>query len=46
MNIDPEMLIKILDGATEFLMKFMGISLPDIIGQLQPLIQAIIALFA
>ncbi|HZK39575.1 MAG TPA: hypothetical protein VFD23_05435 [Clostridia bacterium] len=46
MDLDPEMLIKILEGATEFLMKFLGISLPDIIGQLQPIIQAIIALFA
>lgn len=46
MNIDPEMLLQILDTATEFLMKYLGISLPDIIGQLQPVIQAIIALFA
>ncbi|NLX93997.1 MAG: hypothetical protein GXZ02_09090 [Clostridiales bacterium] len=46
MNIDPEMLLKILEDATVFLMKFFGISLPDIIAQLQPLIQAIIALFA
>ncbi len=46
MDIDPEMLIKLLDGATEVLMKLLGISLPDIIGQLQPIIQAIIALFA
>ncbi len=46
MNLDPEMLLKILEGATEFLMNFFGISLPDIIAQLQPLIQAIIAMTA
>jgi len=43
--MSPEVLNQILETATA-IFKFFGISLPDIIAQLQPVLETIIALFA
>jgi hypothetical protein len=42
--MSPELFNQILAGATDFF-KFLGISLPDVIAQLQPVFETIIGLF-
>ena len=42
--MSPELLNQILEAATAFF-KFLGINLPDIIAQLQPVFETIIGLF-
>jgi hypothetical protein len=43
--MSPELFNQILEGVTDFLMKFLGISLGDVIAQMQPVFETIIALF-